>query len=85
MKQARALAMILFDTYSDMEDEDQAQALATLRTVAPAVHDALVQLLVTDALSHALDARPWLACTSHAPTPDDAIPEDPPSRSGERR
>lgn len=85
MKQARALAMILFDTYSDMEDEDQAQALATLRTVAPAVHDALVQLLVTDALSHALDAGPWLARTSLGSALDDAIAEEPPARNGESR
>lgn len=66
MKQARALAMALFDTYSEMEDEDQAEALANLKIVDPAVHDALVHMLVTDALSHALDIPPWLG--SAAPT-----------------
>jgi len=60
MKEARALAMFLFETYSDMEDEDQAAALAVLRTADPPVHHALVQLLVTDALTHALDVPPWL-------------------------
>ncbi|MBA3928489.1 MAG: hypothetical protein C0521_02750 [Xanthomonas sp.] len=59
MKQALALAMFLFDTYSEMADEDQAQALAALKTVDPVIHDALVQLLVTDALTHALDVPPW--------------------------
>lgn len=85
MRQARALAMLLFDSYSDMGDEDQAQALATLKTVAPAVHDALVQLLVTDALSHALDAGPWLEGASPGSPPDDAVPADPPSRRGAGR
>ncbi|MBD9478820.1 hypothetical protein [Pseudoxanthomonas sp. PXM02] len=81
MKQARALAMLLFDTYSEMGDEEQAQALATLRTVDPAVHDALVQLLVTDVLDHTLDARPWLAGAVPAPADDDEI-DDPPCCDG---
>lgn len=42
MREARVLAMFLFDTYSEMQDEDQARALATLQTADPAVHDALV-------------------------------------------
>lgn len=60
MKEARALAMGLFDAYSEMADEDQAEALTVLKSIDPAVHDALVQLLVTDALAHALDVPPWL-------------------------
>ncbi|KAF1725471.1 hypothetical protein [Pseudoxanthomonas japonensis] len=59
MKQATALAMDLFSVYSEMSDDDQAGALAILRTIDPLVHDALVQLLVTDALTHELDAPPW--------------------------
>lgn len=60
MKQAKALAMGLFSTYCEMADDDQANALAVLRTIDPTVHDALVQLLVADALAHALDVPPWL-------------------------
>ena len=63
MKRSRALAMCLFDLYSDMADEEQARALALLKTSDLALHDALVQLLVADVLSHELDARPWLEQT----------------------
>lgn len=85
MREARALAMFLFDTYSEMQDEDQARALATLQTADPAVHDALVQLLVTDALDHELDVPPWLGVASPAHAGDDvtqptAAPPDPTRR-----
>ena len=52
-------AMSLFDAYSDMQDEDQAAALAALRAHYRPLHDALVRLLVADALEHALDVPPW--------------------------
>ncbi len=76
MKQARALAMLLFDTYSGMADEDQADALATLKTVDPAIHDALVQMLVTDASSHALDVPPWLGAATPTLSAGDVHDED---------
>lgn len=60
MKDSRALAMCLFDLYSDMADEEQARALALLKTSDVALHDALVRLLVADALAHDLDVQPWL-------------------------
>lgn len=60
MKRSRALAMCLFDLYSDMADDEQARALALLKSSDAALHDALVQLLVADALAHDLDAPPWL-------------------------
>ncbi|UOV02788.1 hypothetical protein [Pseudoxanthomonas mexicana] len=47
--------------FSEMRDEDQAAALAALRMRDRAVHDALVRLLVADALEHAFDASPWYA------------------------
>lgn len=79
MRDARVLAMFLFDTYAEMQDEDQARALATLQTADPAVHDALVQLLVTDALDHELDAPPWLGVASPARAGDEmAQPTAPP-------
>lgn len=71
MRHAKALAMILFDTYSEMAEEDQARALAVLKTVDPAVHDALVQLLVTDALTHTLDVPPWLGPVAAALAADE--------------
>ena len=77
MKQARALAMFLFDTYSEMADEDQASALATLQTVDPTVHDALVQLLVADALAHDLDVPPWLGVAIPALTAEDTAQDTP--------
>ena len=52
-------AMSLFDAYSDMHDENQAAALADLRMRDRPLHDALVRLLVADALDHALDVPPW--------------------------
>ena len=55
--------MSLFDLYSDMADEEQARALALLKSSDTALHDALVQLLVADALAHDLDAPPWLRQT----------------------
>lgn len=58
-------ALGLFDAFSDMRDEEQAAALAALRARDRAVHDALVRLLVADALEHAFDASPW-----HARLPD---------------
>ncbi|CAN7232827.1 hypothetical protein LJR168_003281 [Pseudoxanthomonas sp. LjRoot168] len=60
MKRSRARAMCLFDLYSDMADDEQARALALLKRSDAALHDALVQLLVADALAHDLDAPPWL-------------------------
>ena len=60
MKRPRALAMCLFDLYSDMADEEQARALVLLKSSDTALHDALVQLLVADALAHDLDVPPWL-------------------------
>ena len=51
--------MSLFDAYSDMHDENQAAALAALRMRDRPLHDALVRLLVADALDHALDVPPW--------------------------
>lgn len=51
--------MGLFDAYSDMHDENQAAALAALRMRDRPLHDALVRLLVADALEHALDVPPW--------------------------
>jgi hypothetical protein len=51
--------MSLFDAYSDMHDENQAAALAALRLRDRPLHDALVRLLVADALEHALDVPPW--------------------------
>ena len=77
MRQAKALAMILFDTYSEMAEEDQARALAVLKTVDPAVHDAVVQLLVTDALTHALDVPPWLGPVAATLAADEGIPGAP--------
>ena len=56
---APSRAMGLFDAYSDMHDEDQAAALAALRMRDRPLHDALVRLLVADALEHALDVPPW--------------------------
>jgi hypothetical protein len=76
MKQARALAMALFDTYSEMQDEDQAEALANLKIVDPAVHDALVQMLVTDALSHTLDVPPWLGPATPALSAEDDMHDE---------
>ncbi len=70
MKAARSRAMDLFSAYCEMADEDQAHALAILRTLDPAVHDALVQLLVADALAHTLDSRPWLRQACAAPGAD---------------
>ena len=75
MKQAEALAMFLFDSYSEMEDEDQARALAALKAVDPAIHDALVQLLVTDVLGHALDEPPWVGPVSAALAAEGPLPE----------
>ena len=57
--EALSRAMSLFDAYSDMQDEDQAAALAALRAHDRPLHDALVRLLVADALEHALDVPPW--------------------------
>jgi hypothetical protein len=76
MNEPRALAMFLFDTYSEMGDEDQAKALAALRTADPPVHDALVHLLVIDALAHALDAPPWTGLSPPAPVPNDTPRDD---------
>lgn len=85
MKQARALAMFLFDTYSEMADEDQASALATLQTVDPAVHDALVQLLVADALAHDLDVPPWLGAATPALASEDTEQDTPALSDDSRR
>lgn len=63
MKHSRALAMRLFDLYSDMGDDEQARALALLRISDVTLHDALVQLLVADVLGHDLDVPPWLGRT----------------------
>ena len=63
MKHSRALAMRLFDLYSDMGDDEQARALALLRISDVTLHDALVQLLVADVLGHDLDVPPWLGQT----------------------
>jgi hypothetical protein len=72
MKTCLTLALELFDAYSDMGDEEQAAALAVLRRSDPALHDALVQLLVTDALDHEMDVPPWVG---HAGATD-AMPTD---------
>lgn len=74
MKEARALAMRLFDAYSEMADEDQAKALTVLKSIDPPVHDALVQLLVTDALEHDLDVPPWLRLVVPAPAAEESAP-----------
>jgi hypothetical protein len=76
MKESRALAMALFDAYSEMADEDQAAALTVLKSVDPAVHDALVQLLVTDALAHELDVPPWLRLAAVAKSLDEPVREE---------
>jgi len=55
--QARALDM--FDAFAEMPDEEQAHALAALRQADAPLHDALVRLLVADALGHTLDTPPW--------------------------
>lgn len=73
MNRSRALAMGLFDAYSDMADEEQAAALAVLKGIDPAVHDALVQLLVTDALAHDLDIAPWLEAAVPTPAVDGLV------------
>ena len=65
--------MDLFDAYSEMADEDQAAALAVLKTLNAEVHDALVDLLVADALAHALDVPPWLTHLPDAQTADDPL------------
>lgn len=74
MKEARALAMRLFDAYSEMADEDQANALTVLKSIDPPVHDALVQLLVTDALAHDLDVPPWLRFVVPVPVAEEPPP-----------
>ena len=64
MKTCLTHALHLFDAYSDMADEEQSAALAVLRRTDPILHDALVHLLVTDALDHEMDVPPW---SIHAP------------------
>lgn len=59
MNTCRLRALDLFDAYAEMPDEQQSQALADLRRTDPGLHDALVQLLVADALGHSLDVPPW--------------------------
>lgn len=63
--------MNLFDAYSDMADEVQAEALVLLKELDPEVHDALVHLLVADVLAHELDVPPWLAHVPAMPAEDD--------------
>nr|WP_298127135.1 hypothetical protein [uncultured Pseudoxanthomonas sp.] len=75
MKTCLTHALHLFDAYSDMADEEQSAALAALRRTDPALHDALVHLLVTDALDHEMDVPPW---SIHAPghaMPGDGVPD----------
>jgi len=77
--------MSLFDIYSEMADEDQAVALASLKTVDPSVHDALVQLLVTDALAHVLDSPPWHGLATPTLSMDELGREDPGPTDGALR
>lgn len=59
MTACRALALDMFDAFAEMSDDQQAQALAALRQTDATLHDALVKLLVADALGHTLDTPPW--------------------------
>ena len=75
MKTCLTHALHLFEAYSDMADEVQSAALAVLRRTDPTLHDALVHLLVIDALDHEMDVPPW---SIHAPgnaMPGDGVPD----------
>ncbi len=77
MKTCRAPALALFDTYADMADEQQSEALAALRCTDAALHDALVELLVADALAHTLDVPPWLRHGTAVPGSTDPAQDNP--------
>jgi serine/threonine-protein kinase len=67
MPNAKAHALELFDEFADMPHHRQSRALAQLKLEDPALHDALVELLVADALEHPLDIPPFGVLSASEP------------------
>ena len=67
MPNAKAHALELFDEFADMPHHRQSRALAQLKQDDPALHDALVELLVADAVEHPLDAPPFGVLSASEP------------------
>lgn len=78
MPNAKARALGLFDEFADMPHHRQSRALAQLKQEDPALHDALVDLLVADAVDHVLDVAPFevlVASRAAEPQEDEGHPE----------